>query len=202
MLVAPSISLPSSVKKHDKDFRGSVPCPLYHKLEPGQPVWACQHMGVNKWNQRMNVKGKISLLRITLPFQKGVFNFITLISTVSKKWPREKGFPQGSIYQQEGSMHAVWWPVKESPWIHTVRSAAVEVQVSTPTALYQHPPSLCSAVQLKCFFSLWEPLTTRWFRVHGCWWESLGPRTRHLCNSCWFSSDKIRLNDNCKPLKQ
>lgn len=139
-------------------------------------------------------RGKIRMQCITLPFQKGASNFIIPISAVSQKWPREKGLLKAARTsgKEAGVLcHHQWetGPPNEPLWIQTVRLSALQTQISTPTTLYQHLPNLRSAVQLKCW-------TNRWCRVHRCWWESLGPRTRYLYNSCWFWSDKIRLNDN------
>lgn len=117
-----------------------------------------------------------------------------LLHQLSQKWSTDKGLLNAARTsgKEAGVLcHHQWetGPPNKPLWIQTVRLSALQAHVSTPTALYQHLPNLRSAVQLKCW-------TICWFRVHGYWWESLGPRSRYLYNSCWFSSDKIRLDDN------
>ena len=164
---------------------------------------ACQHM--DKWHQRVNMnwKNQISTYHPALP--KGCVQFYYANFYSVKKTANRKGLPSGQYTSVRRKQVCCMMtsnrlaPLKEPPWIHTVRSAAVEVQVSTPPALCQHLPSLHSTIQLKCFFSLWEPLTISWFRVHGHRWELLGPSTLYLYNSGWFSSDKTWWQ--CKSLK-
>lgn len=137
--VTPSISLPSSVKKHNEDFRGSVPSRPHHTQQ--SLVSPCGLVSTWVWTNEIRElmwTGKNNLLLITLPFQKGTFNFITLISTVSKKWPTEKGFPEGSIHQQEGSRHAVRLPVRDRPSERTPMDPYSKITSHGSPGFYPH----------------------------------------------------------------
>lgn len=186
-----------------KIFRVSIPCLSYHSQ------WSLTSPCglVSTWVRTSEIRewmwtGKNPFVTYHPALPKGRIQFYYTNLYSAKKKGQQKKASLKAVYTSGKEACMLFdhqWetgPLKKTLWIHTVRLSAVEVQVSTPTALHQHLPCLHSAVQLKCFFSLWKPLTISWFRVHGCWWESLGPRTHYLYNSCWFSSDKIRLSDD------
>lgn len=101
-----------------KIFRVSIPCLSYHSQ------WSLTSPCglVSTWVRTNEIRewmwtGKNPLVTYHPALPKGriQFYYTNLYSAKKKKRPTEKGFPQGSIHQWEGGMHALWLPVRDWP---------------------------------------------------------------------------------------